>query len=68
MYTADRMRKDLYHRWAHAPLAYQPGTRMPKFADPDNRTSLRDIEDGDATRLFEAIWQYLRAGENIESP
>jgi hypothetical protein len=41
---------------------------MPQFADADGKTAYKDVLGGDATQQFEAIWQYLRAGEKIVPP
>ena len=68
MYVHERMRKDYYHRWTRSPSKYQPGTRMPTFADTEGKTAFKDILEGDAHQQFEAIWQYLRAGREIVSP
>jgi mono/diheme cytochrome c family protein len=68
MYVHERMRKDYYHRWTRSPSKYQPGTRMPTFADTEGKTAFKNILDGDAHQQFEAIWQYLRAGREIVSP
>jgi mono/diheme cytochrome c family protein len=67
-HTFERMRKDYYHRWVRSPQKYQPGTRMPQYADADGKTSYKDTLGGDAEKQFEAIWQYLRAGRAIDPP
>ena len=66
--TARRMRHDFYTRWVRNPQRYEPGTRMPQYADLEGKTSFRDVFEGDAVKQFEAIWQYLRTGEKIEPP
>ena len=66
-YTSDRMRHDYYMRWMHDPLRVDPNTKMPRFDDADGKTSLPTF-DGDAKKQFEAIWQYLLAGDNIKPP
>ena len=67
-HTHDRMRKDFYHRWVRSPMKYQPGTRMPQYADMEGKTAYKDALGGDAEKQFEAIWQYLRAGKKIVPP
>jgi hypothetical protein len=62
------MRHDFYTRWVRNPQRYEPGTRMPQYADLEGKTSFRDVFEGDAVKQFEAIWQYLRTGEKIEPP
>jgi hypothetical protein len=64
--TSQRMRHDFYTRWVRSPQRYEPGTRMPQYADMEGKTSFRDVFDGDAAKQFEAIWQYLRQGEKME--
>jgi len=66
--TASRMRHDFYTRWVRNPQRYEPGTRMPQYADAEGKTSFRDVFEGDAAKQFEAIWQYLRLGEKMQPP
>ena len=68
MYVRERMRKDFYHRWMYNPIALDPTTKMPSFADGDGKTALRDTLDGDAVKQFEAIWQYLLQGKDVKRP
>jgi mono/diheme cytochrome c family protein len=68
MYVHERVRKDYFQRWTRNPSRYMPGTKMPSYADADGKTALKDILDGDANQQFEAIWQYLRAGRDIQAP
>ena len=55
-----RLRSDFYHRFVLDPPRYDVGTRMPKLALDGRTTKVLDIEGGDATRQFDAIWQYLQ--------
>jgi mono/diheme cytochrome c family protein len=66
--TADRMRHDFYTRWVRNPQRYEPGTRMPQYADMDGKTSFRDVFEGDAAKQFEAIREYLRKRDKMEPP
>jgi mono/diheme cytochrome c family protein len=68
MYTAERMTHDFYHRWVRDPQRYQPGTRMPQYADNAGKTPYKDILGGDAHAQFEAIWQYLLQGRKMNPP
>jgi mono/diheme cytochrome c family protein len=68
MYVAERMNHDFYHRWVRDPQRYQPGTRMPQYADASGKTPLKDILGGDAHAQFEAIWQYLLEGRKMKPP
>jgi len=66
-YVAERMQPDYYSRWMHDPARIDPATKMPRFADFDDKTGLAAF-DHDATRQFDAIWQYLLTGRKIEPP
>lgn len=68
MYVKERITKPYYHWWMRNPIRIEPGTRMPQFADVEGKTALKNVFDGDATKQFEAIWQYLLAGESITPP
>jgi hypothetical protein len=65
MYVHERLRKEFYDHWVQSPQKYQPGTKMPTFADMHGKTAYKTILDGDARRQFDAIWEYLRAGREI---
>jgi mono/diheme cytochrome c family protein len=56
-----RLRHEYFTRWMQNPQYYLPGTKMPSFG----QTAYKDVLNGDAAAEFEAIWQYLRAGEKI---
>jgi len=58
--SAERLRKDYFHRWALAPTRIDPDTKMPKYADPEGVTQLSDPYEGKGPAQFEAIWQYIR--------
>jgi hypothetical protein len=66
--TTARLRKPFFHRWVRSPQKYNPGTRMPTFADAEGKTTYKDVLDGDSNKQFEAIWQYLREADKIEPP
>lgn len=61
-----RLRHDYFSRWMRDPQYYLPGTKMPSFANADGQTALKDVLGGDAAAEYEAIWNYLRAGDKIE--
>jgi mono/diheme cytochrome c family protein len=67
-YADERLRKDYYDRWMRNPARMVPTTKMPAFGDAEGKTSLREVLDGDATKQFDAIWNYLEAGRKIEHP
>jgi cytochrome c551/c552 len=64
-HVSDRLRHEYFTHWMRNPQYYLPGTKMPSFADADGNTAYRDILGGDAARQYEAIWNYLLAGEKI---
>ena len=66
--VTERLRKDYYIRRVMNPQRYQPGTKMPTYADSHEQTPFKNILGGDAHQQFEAIWQYLRAGKQIVPP
>lgn len=68
MHMTDRLQKDYYHRWMYNPIALDPTTKMPRFADDDNKTALTDTLGGDGTKQFEAIWQYLLQAKDLRRP
>ena len=67
-YVKDRLRHDYYTRWVRNPLRIDRGTRMPTFMQPDGKTAVKDVLDGDAPKQFEAIWKYLLTSPNIQPP
>lgn len=67
-HVSERLNKEYYERWVYNPQRVQPGTRMPQFADIELRTAIKDPLNGDAKQQFEAIWNYLLAGQKIEPP
>jgi cytochrome c551/c552 len=60
-----RLRHEYFTHWMRNPQYYLPGTKMPNFADVNGQTPLKDVLNGDAAAEFEAVWNYLRAGEKI---
>lgn len=57
-----RLRKTYFHRWMLNPIQIDPDTKMTRFADENGKSPLEDF-GGDATKQFEAIWQFLRSVE-----
>jgi mono/diheme cytochrome c family protein len=64
----ERLRKDYYHRWMANPIRVDPATKMPAFGDAEGKSAIRDVYDGDATKQFEAVWQFLLRGPNVKPP
>jgi hypothetical protein len=67
-YAKERIRREYYERWMRNPQRVIPTTKMPSFAKEDGKTALGDILEGDAAKQFDAIWNYLQAGREIEHP
>ncbi len=61
-----RLRHDYFNHWMLDPQYFLPGTKMPSFANADGKTALKEVLDGDAAAEYQAVWNYLRAGEKIE--
>ncbi|MEC9094319.1 MAG: hypothetical protein VX438_16535 [Planctomycetota bacterium] len=61
IYAAQRLRKEYYLRWMFDPLRIDKQTKMPKFSEDGQSTSLRSIYEGDALKQFESLWQYLNS-------
>jgi mono/diheme cytochrome c family protein len=67
MYIKSRLQKSYFMRWMKNPLRVDPDTKMPEFA-PGDTNQLTQFYEGQTAKQFEAIWQYLLAGEAIEAP
>jgi cytochrome c2 len=67
-HVTDRLTREYYDRWVYNPQRVLPGTRMPQFADNSGKTALKDVFDGDARKQYDAIWNYLLAGDKITPP
>lgn len=55
-----RLSHEYFHLWMNDPQRTWPGTIMPKYAT-DGKTPLTEHYGGDATKQFEAIYEYLRS-------
>ncbi len=55
-----RLRREFFHLWMTDPPRLWPGTIMPKYAI-EGKTPLTQHYEGDATRQFDAIYDYLRS-------
>jgi mono/diheme cytochrome c family protein len=67
-HVSERLTREFYDRWVWNPQRVMPGTRMPRFGDADGKTSLKQYFDGNAAKQFDAIWNYLLAGDKIVAP
>ena len=41
---------------------------MPVYFDEEGKSPLTDVLGGDADRQLEAVWQYLRLGDQMPPP
>jgi mono/diheme cytochrome c family protein len=64
-HVSERLRHDYFRRWMRNPQTYLPGTKMPSFGNAEGKTPYKDVLGGDAAAEYEAVWQYLLAGEKI---
>ncbi len=56
----ERVRKGYFHRWMDDPASVVPGNKMPKYAE-GNQSQRGDVLGGDASKQFEAIWNWLQS-------
>ncbi len=64
-HVSDRLKHSYYTHWMRNPQYYLPGTKMPSFADADGNTPYKEVLNGVAADQYEAIWQYIQAGDHI---
>jgi hypothetical protein len=50
------------------PIRVDPGTKMPQFGDYEGVTAIKDVLGGDASKQYEAIWNYLLQGKDVKPP
>ena len=58
--THHRLRKSYFLRWLRNPQRITPSSKMPAYTLPTGEALRQDILDGDASKQFEAIWEYLK--------
>ncbi|MCA9412316.1 MAG: hypothetical protein KC944_13960, partial [Candidatus Omnitrophica bacterium] len=68
MYAAERLRPGYALHWMFNPLRVNPRTKMPRYTNEQGNTPLVTLLDGEGERQFEAIWNYLLRGREIEPP
>ncbi len=59
-WSAERLRRDYYHRWVRNPLAVDPKTKMPVYFDEEGASPLTEILNGNGDAQADAIWNFLR--------
>jgi type 1 glutamine amidotransferase/mono/diheme cytochrome c family protein len=61
VHVRDRMRGEHYRRFVLDPPRFDIATRMPKLAPDGRTTKIKSVYDGDASKQFEAIWQFIQS-------
>ena len=62
-----RLLKPYFFRWLRAPLAIDPGSKMPAYFE-DGRSALTDFYEGDGEKQINALYQYILQGEKMAAP
>ncbi len=65
--TRARLLKPYFFRWLRNPAGIDPQTKMPAYFE-DGKSALTDYYDGDGEKQINALYQYMRAGENMAAP
>ncbi len=65
--TGARLLKPYFFRWMRNPLGVDPQTKMPGYFE-DGRSALTDYYDGDGEKQINALYQYVRQGEEMAVP
>lgn len=65
--TAQRLRREWFTHFLHAPSQFRPGTLMPQFF-VGNDSTRPELGDGSAARQIDALWLYLAQGRNVREP
>lgn len=65
---ARRLQKDYFVRWILNPLKIEPQTKMPVYFDEEGNSMLYDVLEGKTMKQVEAMWQYMRKGDEIDPP
>jgi mono/diheme cytochrome c family protein/glucose/arabinose dehydrogenase len=58
-WAGERLRLSYFERWLLNPQRVDPETKMPKYADGQSKTQLKQVLEGDGLKQFDAIRQYL---------
>ncbi|MGE4618379.1 MAG: c-type cytochrome [Planctomycetota bacterium] len=65
--TTERLNRDWFHRYMLDPESLRPGTQMLAFWS-GGRSLLPDLLDGDSGQQVQALWAYLKDGEQAVFP
>ncbi len=64
----ERLQHDYFVRWMLSPLIVDPTSKMPVFFDEEAGSPLFEVYEGNGLRQIEALWQYVRAGQEMRIP
>lgn len=65
--TAQRLRREWFTHFLHAPSQFRSGTLMPQFF-LDGQSTRPELGDGSAAQHVDALWLYLAQGRNVRQP
>jgi mono/diheme cytochrome c family protein len=65
--TAQRLRREWFTQFLHAPSRFRAGTLMPQFFIGSESTR-PELGDGSAAQQIDALWLYLAQGRNVRAP
>lgn len=63
-----RLQPDFFRRWLRAPTLIDPTSKMPVYFDEEGRSPLSEVLDGDGPKTIQAVWEYLRLGDQMPKP
>ncbi|MBU6402570.1 MAG: c-type cytochrome [Verrucomicrobia bacterium] len=67
-YASRRLLRSYFDRWVRQPQQIDPSTKMPVFFDEADRSPLADVYGGEGAKQRNAIWQFLRLGDQMPPP
>jgi len=68
-YAVNRLQPAYFLRWLRNPQSVDPETKMPAYFDAETGASpLSDILGGDGPKTLQAVWEYLRLGDQMPKP
>ena len=68
-WTKNRIQPSFFRRWVRNPQSVDPETKMPAYFDTETGNSpLADILGGDGPKTIQAVWEYLRLGNQMPKP
>lgn len=68
VHSSERLLPTFFKRWMLSPQAIDPISKMPTYFDEEGKSPLADVYEGDGEKQINAIWEYVRLGENMPAP